>query len=382
MKQLLYFLIALLSIQTINSQVKYEELNSNILGETRQVKIQLPRGYEGSDKKYPIIFVLDADYLFEIVAGNVDYYSYWEDIPESIVVGVNQLETRDADCLYSEQNSLPMETGSKFFEFVGIELMPYIEGKYRTENFRVAVGHGETANFINYWMLKPVPLFQAYVSLSPDLAPDMTQFLTERMSTLKEGKTFYYLATSDSDVKRNRVQVEALNKSISGIDNKSILRNYDLFEGPSHYSLPAHAIPKALESIFLVFQPISKKEYKEVILELDGSPVDYLTEKYTTIKELFGIDKPILINDFKAVAAAIKKKENWEYYEILGQLARKEYPDALLGTYYMARFYEETGEPKKAMKAYQNGYVLDEIGGITKDRMLEQAEQIKTDFGY
>ena len=117
-------------------------------------------------------------------------------------------------------------------------------------------------------------------------------------------------------------------------------------------------------------------------MELDVSPVDYLIEKYATIKKLFGIDKQVLINDFKAIAAAIKKKEDWTQYEILGQLARKEYPDALLGTYYMARFFEETGEPKKAMKAYQNGYVLSEIGGITKDHMLEQAEQIKADFGY
>ncbi len=382
MKRLLYFLILLISTTITNAQVVYEEVNSSILGESRQIKIQLPRNYEESDKKYPIVFVMDADYLFEIVAGNVDYYSYWEDIPESIVVGINQIDKREADCLYSEQNSLPMETGSKFFEFVGMELIPYVERNYRTESFRVAIGHGVSANFINYWMLKPIPLFQAYVSISPDLAPDMTQFLTERIGTLKEGKTFYYLATSDSDVKRIRAETEALNKSISSIDNKSVLRTYDMLKGPSHYSLPAHAIPKALESIFLVFQPISKREYKEVILELDGSPVDYLIEKYTTIKELFGIDKKILINDFKAVAAAIKKKEKWEYYETLGSLARKQYPETLLGTYYMARFFEETGEPKKAMKAYQNGYVLNEIGGITKDRMLEQAEQIKADFGY
>lgn len=382
MKQLLYYFIFFITIQTINSQVLYEDINSSILGESRKVKIQLPRDYEENDKKYPIIFVMDADYLFEIVTGNVDYYSYWEDIPEAIVVGINQLDKRDADCFYSEQNSLPIETGADFFEFVGMELIPYIEKNYRTENFKVAVGHGMTANFINYWMLKPVPLFQAYVSLSPDLAPDMTQFLTERIGTLKENKTFYYLATSDSDIKRIRVETEALHESISGIDNKSVFLNYDLFEGPSHYSLPAHAIPKALESIFLVFQPISKKEYKEVLLELDGSPVDYLKEKYATIKELFGIDKQILVNDFKAVAAAIKKKENWKYYEDLGNLARKQYQETLLGNYYLARFYEETGEPKKAMKTYQGGYVLNEIGGITKDRMLEQAEQIKADFGY
>jgi hypothetical protein len=110
--------------------------------------------------------------------------------------------------------------------------------------------------------------------------------------------------------------------------------------------------------------------------------VDYLTEKYQMIKDLFGIEKQILVNDFKAIEAAIKKKEQWEYYEELGKLARKEYPETLLGNYYLARYYEEIGEPKKAMKMYRSAYILDEIGGITKDLMLELADQIKADFGY
>jgi hypothetical protein len=89
-----------------------------------------------------------------------------------------------------------------------------------------------------------------------------------------------------------------------------------------------------------------------------------------------------LINDFKANAAAIEKKEQIQYIEGLGELARKQYPDTLLGHYYLARFYEETGDPKKAMKMYRSAYILEEIGGITKDLMLELADQIKADFGY
>jgi len=202
-----------------------------------------------------------------------------------------------------------------------MELIPYIQKNYRTENFKIAVGHGKTANFINYYLLKGAPLFQSYVVLSPDLATNMPKFLTERLPNIQQ-KTFYYMATSNNDVKRIKTETKELIKSLEAVDNKNVLKTFDVFDGPSHYSLPAHAIPKALESIFLVFQPISKK------------------------------------------------------------LARKEYPDTLLGNYYLGRFYEETGEPKKAMKTYQSAYVLEEIAGITKDQVLEMAEQIKVDFGY
>jgi len=381
-KTLTFFLFLFFAFIFSEAQVKYETIQSSKLGEERQIKIQLPRGYNSNeDKLYPIFIVLDGDYLFEAVAGNVDYYSYWEDMPQSIVVGVNQIDKRFDDCMYSEQNSLPIETGAAFFEFIGMELLPYIEKEYRIGNFRVAVGHGETANFINYYLLKPQPLFQGYISISPELAPNMIDYLPEAMGKI-QSKTFYYLANTNNDSKSAKQMSDALNTDIKTVENENLVFNFDSFEGPSHYSVPAHAIPSAIENIFKVFQPISKEEYKDEILELEISPVLYLQEKYETISDLFGIDKKILLNDFKAISAAIEKNELYEYYEELGKMARKAYPDTLLGTYYIARFYEETGEPKKAMRTYQSAYTLEEIAGLTKDMMLEKADLIKSDFGY
>ncbi len=382
MKHFFSVLIFLISIHFAIAQVKYETIESFKLGEARQLKIQLPRGYDKSiEKTYPLFVVLDGDYLFEAVAGNTDYYSYWEDMPNAIVVGVNQFEKRFEDCMYSEQNSLPIETGASFFEFLGMELIPHIETKYRTGSFKVAIGHGETANFINYYLLKPEPLFNGYIVISPKLAPNMLDYIPERLAKL-QSKTFYYLANTNNDSKSVKQMTEELNKDILSIENENLKYSFDSFEGPTHYSVPTHAIPNAIEHIFSVFQPISKKEYKETILELEISPVVYLEEKYQTILDLFGIEKQILLNDFKAVSAAIEKNETYEYFEQLGKMARKQYPETLLGSYYLARFYEETGEPKKAMRTYQSAYSLSEIAGITKDLMLEKADAIKQDFGY
>ncbi len=382
MKHLVPFLLLLITIHFTEAQVKYETIESTKIGEERQLKIQLPRGYNSNeDKSYPLFIVLDGDYMFEAVAGNVDYYSYWEDMPEAIVVGINQIDKRFDDCMYSEQNSLPIETGAAFFEFIGMELIPYIEKTYRTGNFKVAVGHGETANFINYYLLKPKPLFQGYISVSPELAPDMIDYLPEALSNI-ESKIFYYLANTTNDGASVKKMTSVLNTDISALENENLVFDFDSFDGPSHYSVPTHAIPNAIESIFQVFQPISKKEYKETILELEMSPVLYLQEKYQAISNLFGIEKKVLINDFKAISTAIEKNELYEYYEELGKMARKAYPETMLGTYYIARFYEETGDPKKAMRTYQSAYTLEEIAGLSKDLMLEKAELIKEDFGY
>jgi len=382
MNRYLTLIVLFIGVNTISAQTIYEEFESYKLDDRREIKIQLPRNYKDNvEKSYPLFIVLDGDYLFEVVAGNVDYYSYWEDMPEAIVVGINQVKSRDADCYYSEQNSLPIESGARFFEFISMELIPHLIGNYRLTDFRVAVGHGETSNFINYYLLKGDPIFRAYINLSPFFATDMSDYIPEGLQKA-EKKTFYYLTTASNDIKAIQEDTKTLNKSIAAIDNKNLLYTFDNFEGPTHYSNPAHAIPKALESIFFVFQPISKKEFKEHILTLETSPVDYLLEKYKMIEDLFGLEKQILVNDFKAIEAAIQKSEKFEYFETLGKIARKEYPDTLLGNFYLARYFEEKGETKKAMKTYRSAYILEEIGGITKDEMLDRADAIKRDFGY
>lgn len=384
MKKVVIFRILLFFtvFQYGNAQVKYEKFQSDKLDAEREIKIQLPRGYaDDVEKHYPVFLVLDGDYLFESVAGNVDYFSYWEDMPGAIVVGINQLNNRYDDCLYSEQNSLPIDTGVSFFEFISTELLPYIDKTYRTTAFKIAVGHGETANFINYYLLKANPLFGAYVAISPDLAPNMLEYIPERIEKL-ETKIFYYLAHAATDNKSIKGMTTSLNTDLKVLENENLYYSFNSFEDTSHYSVPAHAIPRALQHIFKIYQPISKQEYKDEILNLEISPVVYLEEKYQAIEHLFGIKKKILINDFKAIEAAIKKQEMFEYYEPLGKLAREHYPKTMLGNYYLGRFYEEMGEPKKALRTYQNAYMLEEIAGVTKDKVLELAEALKEDFGF
>ena len=123
-------------------------------------------------------------------------------------------------------------------------------------------------------------------------------------------------------------------------------------------------------------------EYKNELLEIDYSPVKYLENKYRKIKDLFGIEKQILLNDFRAVNATIVKKKNMDYYKDLSKLARDNYPDTLLSNLYIGRYYESTGNFRKAIKAYQEAFVYDEIDGITIEELLDRAEKLKFENDY
>jgi predicted alpha/beta superfamily hydrolase len=365
-----------------NAQTIYEEFNSDKLEETRRIKIQLPRNYDTNvDKVYPVIIVLDADYLFEPVAGNVDYFSYWEDMPESIIVGIMQSRTRYEDCNYDAGNYLPAEKGADFFEFIGLELLPYIDTTYRTTKFVVGVGHDFTANFLNFYLYKNPPLFNGYISLSPELSPNTAIRMVGRIPEIRS-QIFYYLATGTDDIKDLREGTEALNSKLKTVKSPTFNYYYDNFEGATHYSLVARGIPNALEKMFSVYRPISVQEYKNVLLKLDTPISSYLIDKYNSISDLFGINDPIRVNDYIATTKAAEKRGQWESLKVIAEMAKREYPKTVLGPYYLARYYEEIGKPKKAMRIFQGAYDKEEVGFITLDVMLDMADKIKQDFGY
>ncbi len=382
MKKIGIVIIAFIFSTTGYAQVIYESFRSIKLDQNRELKIQLPRNYKKNVKKtYPLILVLDGDYLFEPVVGNVDYFSYWEDMPESIVVGINQRKTREDDCRYDVAEYLPSQKGAEFFEFIGQELVPYINKTYRTAQLKIIVGHDYTANYINYFLFKDNPIFQGYICLSPEFGPPMGDRIANVLETSAD--IWYYLATATNDADNIKKNLVALDEKMQAIENPETHYFFDNFEESSHYTLVGRGIPKALEAIFEMYRPISKKTYKEVLLTLeDSSPYDYLVDMYRTTEQLYGIKRQIRVNDFIAVSTAIEKNENWSELEPLGKLAIKEHPDTMLGHYYLGMFYEQTGEPKKAMRSYESGFQLSEVAFLTKDYMLDKVNKIKEDFGW
>ena len=141
MKNTYIFIISLLLCAQISAQVTYEKFESRKLNSTRELQIKLPKNYDPeSDLKHPVIIVFDAEYLFEPVVGQVSYQTYFDEMPESIIVGIVQGEERFYDSYYDEVSGLPFESGDRFYKFVDQELIPYIDSQYNTSKFKVAVG--------------------------------------------------------------------------------------------------------------------------------------------------------------------------------------------------------------------------------------------------
>jgi len=377
MTKVIVFLVCALTFNSLASQVIYETIASSKLGESREIKIQLPRGYDPeSNILYPLIVVMDGDYMFEPIIGNVDYHSYWGDMPKSIVVGINQSETRESDLSYSDETYFPSNEGSQFYEFIGMELIPYMNDKYLTSEFRIIVGHDLSANFLNFYLFKDKPLFRGYIAFSPDISPEMNNRLGERLPTLEE-ETFYYLATGDNDVSSLKQDILKLNATFAGIENPKLNYRFDNFEDADHYSLVGLGIPKAINEIFGLYKPINRKEYDEKMLTFEEGPYEYLMKKYEDIEFFYGFEKKVVENDIRAVAAAARKTGNLDAMKDLSRLADKEYSESMISAYYAGLYYEMDGNLKKALQNYQSGLLLEESQFINKDMLLDKIYDIQ-----
>jgi hypothetical protein len=368
---------------SIRNNTIYDKIYSDKLSTEREITIQLPRDYNlDEEKRYPVFIVFDGDYLFEIVSGNVDYMSFWGDIPEAIVVGINQIDSRYNDTSVVDNiNFTPISSTANFFEFVSQELIPYINKNYRTTNFRVAVGHERTANFINFFLIKKVPIMNGYIAVSPKYTKKMKEYLAQYLISSSQN-IYYYLSTSNEDFQSISEDVLDFNQRLDSLNNENIHYKFQNLVIPSHYTLPAYTIPYSIEDMFSIYKDINRIEYDSIILKLETSPVKYLEEKYEKIKNHFGVIKEMSINDFIAVEQYIDEKEKFHFFKDLAKLATRKYRETILPSYYMGRFYEETGDAEKAMHIYRSAYNMDDIAGITKEYLLQKADEIAEKYGY
>lgn len=378
----LFLLVLLLFSLTIFSQKTTDSIASRSLDQERVYTVSLPASYiKNKDKKYPLLFLLDGDYLLDPFNGALSYGNYWDNLPEVIIVGIHQNKNqRDDDTMFDGEAGLPIEKGAAFFDFLNTELFPTLEKKYRIAPFRIVAGHDATAGFLNYFLYAEKPYFNAYISLSPEFTPKMEEKIINGLATSKT-PIFYYQSTSDSDLKKTRKQLQTLDVEIKKLTNGNLVYKFDDFKNATHYSLVLYSIPNALYTVFSEFQPISTTEYQEKIAVLPSDYSGYLAAKYETIEKVYGVKMPVRLNDFNAIETAILKNNAYNELDQLSILADKSYPKKMLADYYLGLMFEKKDDNKRAIRYYLSAFQKEEIGDLTKDIVMQKVEELKKKQG-
>jgi len=162
------------------------------------VYVRLPEGYEESDERYPVIYLLDGGYTYPLLASYYSLLPIDEPMPKAIIVGISyggasfeEGNFRSTD-FTAPSDDHDFWGGAKAFQaFLAEELLPFVAKKYRTDEARrIIYGQSLGGQFVVYSAMTMPALFWGRIASNPafhrnlDFFLDMKPAMTETRSQL------------------------------------------------------------------------------------------------------------------------------------------------------------------------------------------------------
>lgn len=150
-------------------------LDSKVMAETRQIIVWTPAGYASGARRYPVLYLTDAERQFAHTVTTAEFLARNGRMPELIVVGIlNTDRTRDLTPYKDgspefDQRSPTAGGADTFLRFIETELVPWVEGRYRTEPYRMFAGHSFGGLFAVHALATRPDVFNAVIAVSPTL---------------------------------------------------------------------------------------------------------------------------------------------------------------------------------------------------------------------
>jgi len=226
-------------------------IRSKILGEDRPLFIYTHPAYGEDDSRYPVAYVLDGEWNFRHTSGVIDLLSSREAIPWMIVVGIPNVD-RIRDLSPSPVREEPRGGGAAAFRrFLREEVFPYVETHFRTEPFRLLIGHSLAGLFTVDTLLAEPTLFNAYLAVSPYLIWDQDKYLDTAagmQARLPDRLTF--LSVSLGGEPNLEPAFERLEKMLAERDAASLERYFRAMAEFDHETIYLQGVVYGLLDIF------------------------------------------------------------------------------------------------------------------------------------
>ncbi len=321
------------------------------------IAISLPHKYAERKQSYPVIFVLEGDYLFDITRATAKFMARRSHMPESIVVGIYAGEDE-----HRKRMAVKLHGGKPdmYVNFLKKELIPYVEKQYRANSHRSIIGLSPTNGVLFESFLNEPDLFKGYIALSthlewpPEKGKNMIDEVISRMNNTKLPKATLYMGRADDDLESNQYAKKIFDEAqkklakTSSSNTKVVL---DILENEEHYMMSLAGLRNGFQLIY----PHGGLMYTKTLASSD-KPAEILKKDYQEISSSYGFDVyPVedghVPNDHLLGLVDIfeRKKEYSKALDIL-KLGINYYPNSANLYRRLALRYQFDGEAERAKK--------------------------------
>jgi uncharacterized protein len=260
-------------------------LRSSVVGDTYQLTVVLPDGYDRSEAQYPVVYAFPASPDLFVLWSITTELAISGELPPVILVGVGypthdqnellRLRIRDhmpwpdadMDSEVADYLGLPTvraDGAANLLGFVRQELIPFLSANYRTiPDDRTFVGMSSGGILGVYALLNHPGLFQRYVCISPPLfRSDRAIFRDEQayseqnddlaarvflaVGGLEENDPFHVIKPQYHFVSN----LVTLAKTLDGRHYPSLDLTWHVFEDETHLSVFPAAYSRGLRYVF------------------------------------------------------------------------------------------------------------------------------------
>ena len=233
------------------------EIDSATLGETRDIIVSLPDGYDTSNADYPVLYMLDGGENAEHAIGTMMTLTDVGLVPPMIFVGIvstNRSLNFTPSQMPGDENSGGADA---FLSFLASELMPWVDARYRTNSHRIFEGHSYGGLFGAYALMEQPDLFDDYIILSPSLwwnGEELTQSAARHFDGANYRGKRVYFSIGDEDGWGMRQELKRFVKAVETARSHGLLWEYEEIADEEHMSVRAPAHYRALRYLFADLQ--------------------------------------------------------------------------------------------------------------------------------
>lgn len=246
-KHLYLLILAFLTVTTTaqttaSKQVKKTTIAAPQLDTIKTIWIYLPLDYENREKEYPVIYMHDAQNLFDAETSYVDEWEideYMDTLKskESIIVGIEHGNEKRIDELTPYKHKKHGGgNGNAYLNFIKNTLKPHIDTKYRTKTtaeYTSIIGSSLGGLMSFYAVIKYPETFGKAGVFSPSFWINPEIFDLVKTTEIPETSKFYFLAGTDE----GETMIPKLEEMLTLLESKGVKETHitsKIIDGGKH----------------------------------------------------------------------------------------------------------------------------------------------------
>jgi predicted alpha/beta superfamily hydrolase len=276
-------------------------LPSKVLNQDRNIKVYLPPNYHQSEKKYPVLYILDGQWHFTNAVAIQQSLRVPDLLPEMIVVGIVNSEPLRRT-IFGEQREA-------FQQHLADEVLPFIDRKFRTSQERLLFGWEMGAFFSTFSFFHEKQLFNGVIATNGGDASDLVISRFEELEM--DNERYLYIANSIKDIYTVQYTDE-LSKQLNAKTVSNLNWHYQKFNDETHETLPYISMYQGLKYYYNDFDTLSFSSIDEYIKH---GGMEYLIQYFAKRGERFGFPKSIANDTKNNLIWLAWNRNNYVYFD-------------------------------------------------------------------